>query len=257
MNPPAPSIADRIVSLVQTKRFGATTAWVCKKMDAVASDLGSAFESAKAEGTLLGFAGYWMTPEQEATAWAAFSEQLKILHEKHPTTFNHPPTPIATQLGLPFDPKSLMRWLKHREERHDLSVFEEGIALAGFVPKLNAKQQAFLSRIVSILDETATQGEGIRELSRLAHAPLPAVREIVRIGMVVGEIIAIADEIFLSRAMLDQWMSTLRTSLDKSFTTGQVRDVLQTSRRVAVALLEWMDREGFTERVGDERRLKN
>ncbi|MGB9668886.1 MAG: SelB C-terminal domain-containing protein, partial [Anaerolineales bacterium] len=40
-------------------------------------------------------------------------------------------------------------------------------------------------------------------------------------------------------------------------TAAQVRDHFQTSRKYVLALLEYLDAQGITERVGDVRRLKS
>ncbi len=41
----------------------------------------------------------------------------------------------------------------------------------------------------------------------------------------------------------------------RRFTLAEVRDALKLSRRVVQPLLEYLDRVGFTKRVGDERVL--
>ncbi len=46
-------------------------------------------------------------------------------------------------------------------------------------------------------------------------------------------------------------------SQNKPFTLGEMRDSLGTNRRVAVALLERFDEEGFTERRGEARVVRS
>jgi selenocysteine-specific elongation factor len=43
--------------------------------------------------------------------------------------------------------------------------------------------------------------------------------------------------------------------LQQPFTTSNARQALGTSRRVAIPLLEWLDRAGVTRRLPDDRRL--
>jgi selenocysteine-specific elongation factor len=46
--------------------------------------------------------------------------------------------------------------------------------------------------------------------------------------------------------------------LDQPFTTSQARQALRTSRRVAIPLLEYLDRARITERLpGDLRRIRD
>ena len=54
--------------------------------------------------------------------------------------------------------------------------------------------------------------------------------------------------------MVDKITSYLKTS--GKITVAEVRDMFQTSRKYAVALLEQLDRARITRRVGDERVLQ-
>jgi selenocysteine-specific elongation factor len=42
--------------------------------------------------------------------------------------------------------------------------------------------------------------------------------------------------------------------LPQPFTAAEARQALQTTRRVVIPLLEWLDREGITRRLADDRR---
>jgi seryl-tRNA(Sec) selenium transferase len=43
--------------------------------------------------------------------------------------------------------------------------------------------------------------------------------------------------------------------LPQPFTAAEARQALQSSRRVVIPLLEWLDREGITRRLPDDRRI--
>ena len=43
--------------------------------------------------------------------------------------------------------------------------------------------------------------------------------------------------------------------LPQPFTAAEARKALQTSRRVVIPLLEWLDRKGITKRLPDDRRI--
>lgn len=51
-----------------------------------------------------------------------------------------------------------------------------------------------------------------------------------------------------------QVVDTLRKN--QTLTVAQFRDLFSTSRKYALAVLEYLDEIGLTERIGDERRLK-
>ena len=63
---------------------------------------------------------------------------------------------------------------------------------------------------------------------------------------------------YWATSTLDQVMATIASEMESrgQITLAQVRDLFGTSRRYAQALLEHMDSEGMTLRVGDARRLR-
>ncbi|MFQ5575607.1 MAG: SelB C-terminal domain-containing protein, partial [Anaerolineae bacterium] len=66
-----------------------------------------------------------------------------------------------------------------------------------------------------------------------------------------------ADVLFLPEtfARFVEWLKTT-IAQNGSVTVAQVRDAVKTSRKYALALLEYTDAEGITRRVGDERVLR-
>jgi len=254
---PHTALAERLAALVGEKRFGASTAWLCKRLDAHAADLGDALETAKSRGALLGFAGHWMNAEQELAAWTLFSDRLEGLHQKKPRAFEHSAKEIATAVGLPLEGKSLHRWIAHRQVLGSLRATGDMVAIAGFCPALSPKQTEFLARVCAALDKLAVVGPSIADLTREVHAPPQAVAEILRIGCAVDQVVEIAPGLHLTQSKMEDWVGIVRkASTQGDLATAEVRDALGTSRRVAVALLEWLDQHGETERVGDLRRLK-
>ena len=72
-----------------------------------------------------------------------------------------------------------------------------------------------------------------------------------------GLLLRLADLVVLAPGA-DQEAARVLAGLDQPFTTSQARQALRTSRRVAIPLLEHLDRTRVTERLpGDERRLRD
>jgi selenocysteine-specific elongation factor len=67
-------------------------------------------------------------------------------------------------------------------------------------------------------------------------------------------LLRIADGIVLVPGALEEATRVLAT-LPQPFTLSEARRALSTTRRVAVPLLELLDRRGATRRLGDDRRI--
>jgi selenocysteine-specific elongation factor len=94
----------------------------------------------------------------------------------------------------------------------------------------------------------APDGERLRELGLDARALAAAAR--------AGLLLRIADLIVLAPGA-DKEAARVLAELPQPFTTSQARQALGTSRRVAIPLLEYLDRARVTERLpGDLRRLR-
>ena len=72
-----------------------------------------------------------------------------------------------------------------------------------------------------------------------------------------GEVVEIGAEMVLSRDAFTQMKAVVTAFISKnnSATVSELRQQLQTSRRIIVPLLERLDRERITRRIGDRRTL--
>ena len=69
-----------------------------------------------------------------------------------------------------------------------------------------------------------------------------------------GELMRISDQVVLAPGAADAAAAVLAT-LDQPFTAAQARQALDTTRRTAIPLLEYLDSAGVTERLPDDRRV--
>ena len=94
----------------------------------------------------------------------------------------------------------------------------------------------------------APDAERLRELGLDAKALATAAR--------AGLLLRVADLVVLAPGAAEQ-AAKLLWELDQPFTTSQARQALRTSRRVAIPLLEYLDRARVTDRLpGDLRRVR-
>jgi selenocysteine-specific elongation factor len=94
--------------------------------------------------------------------------------------------------------------------------------------------------------------------SRKAIESDPRARAVVRFLIENGEVIEIAPDVMLLRKSFEQMKSQVAGFVLKNgpATISDLRKALGSSRRVMVPLLERLDRDGLTRRVGDKRTLR-
>ena len=72
-----------------------------------------------------------------------------------------------------------------------------------------------------------------------------------------GDVIEISSDVVLLRENFERMKNAIADFISKNgpATVSELRQTLESSRRIMVPFLERLDREGFTRRTGDERTL--
>ncbi len=251
---PNTEIKEAILEAVGDSPDGKGTAAVCKALGKTPQQLGDAFEELRREGRLFGFAGQWIRPQAFDEGADRLIAALDGLHARSPSLPSHPAAKAVGAARLGWSGKPLDRILARLTEKGAISMRDEEIRRPVFKVRLGERQRALLDKVVAILESNEVNTPNAHEVGKRLPAPMQAVDEILQLGEDVGEIVTLSDGVLFTTRGLSVVRERIRNGTGgKPFTLGEMRDSLGTSRRVAVALLEHFDAEGFTERKGDAR----
>ncbi|MDR7481214.1 MAG: selenocysteine-specific translation elongation factor [Armatimonadota bacterium] len=135
-------------------------------------------------------------------------------------------------------------------------VIDRGfVARAGFTPVLTDAQRRLRDLVLAELRRTAWAPPTVDELKRLG--PASAVEAVLQVLADDGEVVVIAPDLRIATSALDAARRTVvaMAAEGDEITVASLRDRLGTSRRYALALLEYFDAMRVTRRVGDRRVL--
>ena len=120
-------------------------------------------------------------------------------------------------------------------------------------PELPAHLQAAGARVRALLSAKPLEPPSRKEL-----AAEPLATQAIRFLLESGEAVSVGPElVLLSEALARAREAVGRHIAQKGpATASDLRQVLSTNRRVIIPLLEYFDRQGFTVREGDRRRLR-
>ncbi|MBX7133017.1 MAG: selenocysteine-specific translation elongation factor [Fimbriimonadaceae bacterium] len=250
--------SDAILDRVGSKPEGLPTEEICRALGKTTQALGDTFEKLKESGDLLGFAGLWFTPTSLATSWEKINESLSKLHESNPTKPSWPREKVVLAAGLHWSGKPLDRLIAHFGQTGLLTVQGSEIALASFRVALSPRQRELLDRVREVLDSAGINVPPERDIAQKLVVPVPAVEEILRLGLAAGELVRIEEGIFYTTAGLGRVKSAIEEigAGGKPFTAAEVRDRLETTRKYVIPLLEYLDSSRFTLRQGEHRVLQ-
>ena len=254
---PNADVKQAVLDAVGDEPNGRGTAAVCKALDKTPQSLGDVFEALRREGKLLGFAGQWIKPKAYDVGVDRVMIALGEMHQKAPAEPSHPAAKVVAQARLNWSGKPLDRIVARMVEKGAVSMRDEEIRLPAFRVRLVERQRAFLDRVVEILESAGINTPNAHEIGKRLPAPSQAVNEILQLGEDVGEIVTLSDGVLFTNRSLMELRERIRTGTGgRPFTLGEMRDSLGTNRRVAVAVLEYFDAVGFTERQGEKRIVK-
>jgi len=127
-----------------------------------------------------------------------------------------------------------------------------GYRLKTHQPRLTSQQQAAMHRLLAVFRERPYTPPTFTEAVNMAG------QEVVETLLEQGELIRVSDDILFLRETYETMRSRIVALLQErgSVTVSEVRDLFGSSRKYVVPLLEYLDAQHLTRRVGDRRVLR-
>jgi len=131
-----------------------------------------------------------------------------------------------------------------------LRIHGNRIALPDWEITLADEERQRAEELLSALRKVATAGLTMGEAEELVGGA-----ELVRALVFTGEIVLLGDSIVVSREVYEWARQVLTRELERRnrLSVAEARNLLKSNRRVTLALLNRLDDEGFTRRMGDFR----
>jgi selenocysteine-specific elongation factor len=189
-----------------------------------------------------------------ASQWSALKDSvvttLAGYHQTYPLRRGMPREELKSRLKLA---PRLFNLAMHRlASENILSEAARWVALPGHVVKFSPFQQVKVDRLMAQFAQAPYAPPSVKDCQAQAG------EDIYSALLEFGDLVAVSDEVVFRRtdyqAMVEKIRLTLRQKGQVSL--AEVRDLFQTSRRYAQALLEHLDTTGLTVRDGDFRREK-
>lgn len=166
-------------------------------------------------------------------------------------------TSIALARALEVPEPQLVAMLASEIGAERIVVREGYYAVAGHQPSLGVDQGAFFAGFFPEKPATATEPPSFaRVRAEVRRSTIPGLAAAFETLLARGELVRVGDALY-GLPELARIGAQLEAHLHRhgSITPAQFRDLLGTSRKYALPLLEWFDARGITIRVGDGRLL--
>jgi len=144
-------------------------------------------------------------------------------------------------------------------EKERIAVEGEIVRLAATGVSMSEAEQrfseAYLQRLESAGLEVPRQNELISEIASQEKISMPAAEKLVRLLLSDRRVAKISDEFYFSQKAIDDLVEKLRGLSLREIDVPKFKDVAGVSRKYAIPLLEYFDREKITARRKDGSRV--
>ena len=182
---------------------------------------------------------------------------LERMHRDHPLRFTHARLSFTAEFSYLNQPELLDAVIDHLKKQKKVNANVNAIGLVGYGPKLSKGQRQLLDSLIDQLRKAALKAPTVAELVKSASKNKESVVELLEMGVENGDLAKLNNDYFLHSDVIDDVKTKLAQApnVADGLTMSEIRTHLDTSRKYAVPLCEYLDQIGFTQRDGDVRRL--
>jgi selenocysteine-specific elongation factor len=180
-------------------------------------------------------------------------------HDRNPLQSMFDCSSLAQQFRYLGDDALFEEVLRYLERQGIVRRTARAVGLVERSPQLSKNEQVLLHQLVGMFLSAGLQPPSLAECEQAAAKHRKSVRPLVNLAVSDGELIEVGNGIYLHTEVEERLRDQLRTAFDgqQEMTVSELKDVVGTTRKYAVPICEYLDRIGFTLRVGDRRRLSD
>jgi selenocysteine-specific elongation factor len=218
------------------------------RLDGPVADL--AMQELLNSGQLIGLEDVVVAAPQWSTLQDSVVAALAAYHQAYPLRHGMPREELKSRLKLP--PRLFNLCMYRLASENILTGAARWVALPGHVVKFSPFQQVKVDRLMAQFTQARYAPPSVKECQALAG------EDIYSALLDFGDLLAVSDEVVFRSLDYQAMEQKIRLTLRQKgqISLAEVRDLFQTSRRYAQALLEYLDTIGVTVRDGDFRREK-
>lgn len=179
---------------------------------------------------------------------------LTEYHEKYPLRIGYPKEEMRSRLFSELSSKQFQMLLNYLEKNNKLTGYAKSIFLSGYQPQPSPKQSEKINQLEKVFLANPFQppswGDAIKDVGIIRDD-----QEYLNYLLTQGILVKVDDGIYFHNQAIQQAVDLIKEYLEQKseISLGETRDLLKTSRKYALPLLGWFDREKITRRVGDVR----
>ncbi|HWO43017.1 MAG TPA: selenocysteine-specific translation elongation factor [Candidatus Eisenbacteria bacterium] len=184
---------------------------------------------------------------------------LKDFHASHPLVPGMDMEELRGKLPFGLTPKTFRAAIELLSGEGVIAKEENLLRLATHRIQLGSQDRSAMAKIKAILGAQPMAPPDLKDLEKQLGIGRAKLAEVLRLLEREGAVVRVTSDLYFLAGAVEEVRRILRENLlvRGEITAAGFRDLLGSSRKYTIALLEYFDREGLTMRVGDLRRLRS
>jgi selenocysteine-specific elongation factor len=176
-------------------------------------------------------------------------QELDVFHKRFPLRLGMSREELKSRIGLESQIYPMV--LSMLSENGLLEVTDSQVARKEYEPELSANQDKLVSHLLARFHNSPYGPPAVRECKDIVG------EDLYFFLIEKGQLFQVSPDVVFRHADYLEMVSEIESVLKnrESITVAEVRDLLKTTRKYALALMEHLDSIGVTVRDGDVRRL--
>ncbi len=198
---------------------------------------------------------YYLSVRTLEVIYGQIADIIYKHQQKYPLRLGYPKEDMRSRLFSKFNPKTFNTVIKYFEKEGRLKSKNNLISTRDLMPKPGDKEKEAITIIGRIMADKLFSPPGLDQISAATGLAGQDLSEILTYMTDTDDLVKINADLYFSYLAIEKGKRLLEAhfAAEKELTLATMRDILNTSRKYALPLIEYYDRINFTRRVGDVR----
>ena len=190
-------------------------------------------------------------------AAAAVMAYVLEFHDTHPLLKGVSREELKTRLFRRCPSRVFHAVMEHLSVQEEITVAEDIVHAFGRKVTLEAAEEKIREHLDAEFRRRGLEVASPEEIITGLGINRQAAQKILRLMVQDGTLAKVSEDLMVHRSLVDEIVAALRSRKDSrpTFGVGEFKDLVGVSRKYAIPLLEYLDREGVTRRVGSDRKI--
>jgi selenocysteine-specific elongation factor len=183
---------------------------------------------------------------------------LKTFHAGHPLAPGMDMEEVRGKLPYHLPPKVFRGIVDNLNLEQAIAKEENLLRLASHTVQLGRQEKELMASIKNILGSQPLAPPDVKEIEKQLGISRTKLAEVLRLLERDNSVVRVTADMYFLASSMDQLRTRLQEFLSAKgeMTAASFRDLIGSTRKYTIPLLEYFDRDGLTIRIGDVRRLK-